>query len=529
VRVLLDSAGLNPVVTGLPTGEHSVRLEGLANNCQVASANPRVVTVVSNDTTVADFTMVCARRVGSLRITTTTTGTELDSDGYVATVIGGPSQAIAINGTATIPNVREGSHAVTLSGVAANCAIAGADTVNVTVVFGATADVAFSVECVRFGTLEVTVGTTGVDVDPNGYTIEVHSPSVNFSSTDIVSPNGSARFERLRPAADYRVTLRDVSANCEVIGLEARTVAVAADATTRVAFDVSCEPARRLAVVRDDDIYVINSNGAGLTLIATSPAWDGDPAWSSTGRIAFATLRHESDAELYAINEDGTNPVRITTSVGTDDTPSWSPNGQKVVFRSSRDGNSEIYIVNADGTGLTRLTIHTATDKDPAWSSTGKIAFVSDRDHSAGEIYVMNEDGSSVVRLTNNGWEESSPAWSPDGSKIAVVRATLNCYYYCTQDIVVMNADGSSEQRLPTETVTAQEMTRLAVAPSGHTSGPPVAQHRDPAWSPNGRAIAFTRQSCPYYCDPPAVWVVNLDGTHPALITENAANPAWKP
>ncbi len=87
---------------------------------------------------------------------------------------------------------------------------------------------------------------------------------------------------------------------------------------------------------------------------------------------------------------------------------------------------------------------------------------------------------------------------------------STNCYYYCLYEIIVMNADGSGESALPTGFADA-------------------VLFGDPSWAPNGRTIAFTRQYCPFHCDPPAVWIANLDGTQLALVAENAANPAWKP
>jgi Tol biopolymer transport system component len=498
------------IIGGLSPGVHAVRLEGLAVNCQVTSANPRSVTVVSQQLTVAEFNMACAPRVGSVRVTTATTGAELDPDGYTAIVIDGPSRPVPVNGTATIANVREGQRMVTLGGVAPNCAIAGADTATVNVQLAATADVAFSVQCQPSGSLKVTVSTTGVDPDPNGYAVAVQATSVNFTASRDIPPNGSVTFSSLGPAADYRVTLQDVAANCTVVGGGVQTVTVTAGGTTNVEFAVSCETPGLIAVVRDNDIYVVKSNGTGATRLTSDPAPDGEPAWSSSGQIAFTTVRHAGDIELYVMSENGTNPVRITTSAGADDAPSWSPDGQKIVFRSFRDVNSEIYVVNADGTGLIRLTNNSANDLQPAWSSTGKIAFVSDRDHSSGEIYVMNEDGTNVVRLTRNDSAETSPAWSPDGSTIAFAR-DVECYYGCRQDIFVMNADGSNARRLATGWATYQ-------------------YHSDPSWSPNGRMIAFTRQYCDYYqCGVPAVWLVDLQGTQLTQITDNAANPAWKP
>ena len=507
----LNAGMLEVIIFDLAPGVHMVRLEGLAVNCQVAGPNPRSVSVVSSQTAAAEFNVVCAARVGSVRVTTATTGVDLDPDGYTAMVIGGPSQAVPVNGTATIANVRQGQRMVTLGGVAPNCAITGADTAAVTVQLGATSDVGFSIACVGSGSLAVTVATTGVDVDPNGYTVDVQAASVSFARTLTVAPNASVTFPALRPATDYRVTLGGLAPTCDVVGTGVQTVAVTAGATTSVRFDVVCAAAGLIAFVRDNDIYVINSDGTGATRLTTDPAFDGEPAWSSSGHIAFTTQRHSSDTELYVMNDDGTSEVRLTTSAGADDAPSWSPDGRKIAFQSLRDLNYEIYVANADGSGLTRLTNNNASDVHPAWSSTGKIAFISDRDDVTGEIYVMNADGSNVIRLTTNDTVETSPAWSPDGSMIAFARV-VECYYGCTQDIFVMNADGSNTRRLATGWATYQ-------------------YHTDPSWSPNGRAIAFTRQYCSYYnCnESPSVWLVDLQGAQLSQITNNGANPAWKP
>jgi Tol biopolymer transport system component len=510
----LSSAVPEIVILGRTPGVHTLQLDGLAVNCQVASANPLSVTVVSNVTTTAQFSVFCLARTGSVRVTTVTTGTELDPDGYTAMVIDGPSRAVPVNGTGTVANVREGQRMVTLGGVAPNCAIAGADTATVTVQLGATVDVAFSVQCQTSGSLRVTVLTTGTSPDPDGYLVAVQATSVNFTGSLAIAPNGSVTFLGLVPAADYRVALQGVAANCDIVDPDVRTVTVTGGGTTDVAFDVSCATPRLIAVVRDNDIYVINSNGTGATRLTTDPASDGEPAWSSSGQITFTTQRHTGDTELYVMNDDGTSQVRLTTSAGADDAPSWSPDGQRIVFRSFRDVNSELYAVNRDGTGLIRLTNNTADDRQPAWSSSGKIAFVSDRDHPAGEIYVMNADGSNVIRLTQNDSAEVSPAWSPDGSMIAFAR-TVECYYGCTHDIFVMNADGSNVRRLATGWATYQD-------------------HTDPSWSPNGRAIAFTftQQYCGwyyYYCDAPSLWLVDVQGPGLRLVADNAANPAWKP
>ncbi|HJR64982.1 MAG TPA: hypothetical protein VJ802_01030 [Gemmatimonadaceae bacterium] len=504
----LDSGRV--LISDLRPGAYDLSLEGLRANCQVTSTNPRRVDVVSNRTTVIVFTVTCTRRVGTVRVTTTTTGTDLDPDGYTV-MIEAAGHSVGVNGTVSIGEIGEGSRPVTLTGVAHNCTVAGGTTVTTAVNHGATSDVTFMVSCVAFGTLEVTVTTTGAGSDANGYTLSVQAASVGFSQDVALGVNGSVVLDRLRPAPDYIATIQGVSANCRITGAASHTLAVDPGATAHAAFAISCEAPRQLAFVRENDIYSMASDGSGLSRLTTAPAHDGEPAWSANGRIAFTTFRHANDAELYVMNEDGTNATRLTTSAGGDESPGWSPDGQKIVIQSYRALNWDIYTINPDGSGLTQLTANPADDMNPAWSRTGKIAFVSTRDHPAGEIYVMDADGSNVVRLTQNDSTEAAPAWSPDGSMLAFTRE-VECYYGCAHDIFVMNADGSSQRRLATAWQT-------------------YSFHTDPAWLPDGRTVSFTKQSCGYYyyCDLPAIWLVDTQGALLQRLISDGTGAVWKP
>ena len=509
----LDAPTLRTTFIDIAPGAHVVRLDGLVPNCTVVGQNPVTVQVANNETVDVRFTVACVPYVGTLRITTVTTGGELDPNGYVAMSEAAQLATVGANAAATIPGVRAGRQLIWIGDIASNCKLVTPNPVDVNVPFQGTVEVSFALQCVLSGALRVTVATTGADINPNGYVVTIGAPSVSFAGSLIVPPNGAVTFANLPPAGDYRVILQALGANCDVAGADAQTVTVTGGDTASVAVDVACSPVPWLAFERSGDIYVMPMHGSA-TRLTTDPAIDASPAWSSDGRIAFMTRRHDFGSELYVMNADGTNQVRLTTSAGDDDMPSWSPSGQQIVFQSARDANIEIYVVNADGTGLTRLTNNAAADYQPDWSSTGKIAFMSTRDHPAGEIYVMNADGSNVVRLTDNAITESSPAWSPDGSMIDF-SLTVECIYYyydyfCGQDVLVMNADGSNVRRLGT----------------GDSRD---LMNADPAWSPNGNAIAFTQTSCPFYCGLPSVLIVDPHGTAPDVFASNAANPAWKP
>ena len=135
--------------TALAAGAHSVALSGVAGNCAVSGSNPQAVTVQSGATASAPFSLSCApigSGSGSLRVTTSTTGSNLDPDGYTLTIDGTISQPIATNGSVTYPGPA-GNHPVALSGVAANCTVGGANPRTVTVPAGGTGTTTFSVTC----------------------------------------------------------------------------------------------------------------------------------------------------------------------------------------------------------------------------------------------------------------------------------------------------------------------------------------------------------------------------------------------
>ncbi len=165
---------------------------------------------------------------------------------------------------------------------------------------------------------------------------------------------------------------------------------------------------------------------------------------------------------------------------------------------SQRDGNPEIYVVNKDGSGLRRLTNHPENDVTPTWSPTGnQIAFTSNRTGTP-QIWIMNADGSEPRKITSESWCDR-PTWSPSPfNEIAYASRTGPGF-----DIKIFDF-----QNRGTKTV---------------TDG--IGSNESPAFSPNGRHLAFTSTRT----GKEQVFLIDRDGKNLRQITRTGMNryPNW--
>lgn len=155
--LLMDGTSLGAIAAtaarsleNTPPGVHTIGLSGIPANCQLQGANPQSTTAAAGATVTVSFAITCTpppSQTGTLTVTTTTTGSDPDGDGYAFSIDGQAAQSIGANTTVTINELPTGSHTVTLSGLAANCASSTSNPRPVSVATGATVDLSFAITC----------------------------------------------------------------------------------------------------------------------------------------------------------------------------------------------------------------------------------------------------------------------------------------------------------------------------------------------------------------------------------------------
>ena len=138
-------------------------------------------------------------------------------------------------------------------------------------------------------------------------------------------------------------------------------------------------------------------------------------------------------------------------------------------------------------------------------------------------MFTINPDGTGERQITDppTGFVDRNPDVSPDGRRIAFEREGKHY-----DEIFVVNVDGS-------------RLTQLTRNAPGEVCDFGGTCSGSPAWSPNGRQIAFRRASGPIQDDlieNQGIFVMNADGSRIRQVTEKVrpavgedTDPQWSP
>jgi dipeptidyl aminopeptidase/acylaminoacyl peptidase len=265
-----------------------------------------------------------------------------------------------------------------------------------------------------------------------------------------------------------------------------------------------------------------------------------DPQVSPDGKwvaytVKTASLKDDKNSErVWMVPAAGGDAIPLTAEKSSSSHARWSPDGKYIGFLSSRggwqgedadEGKTQVWILNRAGGEGQQLTDTAQEVKNFAWSPASDRLVLELQDPSPDEIeaakhkddskakakprpwvidrlhfkedeagylsrrrthlYAFGIADHKLTQITSGDYDDSAPAWSPDGKKIAFAsnRTSPEPDMNFNTDIWVADA-GNSDLGKSLVQVTTNE-----------------GAEDTPAWSPDGKWIAYTTQLEPKLFD----------------------------
>ncbi len=236
------------------------------------------------------------------------------------------------------------------------------------------------------------------------------------------------------------------------------------------------------------DLWLLPVAGGVGRPLTSDKASDSSPAWSPDGRsIAFLSKRgDDKEAQVYVIAVDGGEARRVTNVPTGASAPKWFPDGRRIAFATPvwtdlvKWEDQEKRAKEREETKMTGKV----WDRAPIshWDH-----LLDDREPHLYSVPVAGGEPAAITRqsgfsLSKKEYSASSYDISPDGLEVAFVADTDRSGVTPNEDVILVAACGCK-------------------APRNITAGNP-ADDGSPAYSPDGKWLAYTSRSIPmFYAD----------------------------
>ena len=192
--------------------------------------------------------------------------------------------------------------------------------------------------------------------------------------------------------------------------------------------------------------------------------------------------------------------------------PQRSPDGRWVAYtvttaiKDTDKNNTDVWMVSWDGAQQIQITSTPDGESSPRWSPDNKyLSFVSSRQGAKdGQVWILNRAGGEAVKITDVKGGVEDHAWSPDSTRLVLVvndpdpadkddeedpdkkktakPIVIDRYAFKADGDGFLRGERSHLYLFDVETRKAEILT------------PGTFDEESPAWSPDGRQIAFIRR-----------------------------------
>ena len=256
------------------------------------------------------------------------------------------------------------------------------------------------------------------------------------------------------------------------------------------------------------DLWLFATDGSGQRLLTTHASTESAPAYSPDGRwIAFVAQRDEDKApQLYVLPTDGGEARRLTSVPTGVSAPKWYGDSQRLAFITRVWTDIEW---GAMGERLKQRSESKMTAR--VWESTPVTYWDQWIDERQAHLYRIGVDGGEPEALTTRSTLELPRSLSdatsydinPQSGQVAFVADSDPADNVLNLDVYLLDEASGSARNL-----------------SPDNPGPDNV----PQWSPDGRLLAFARQTIPgFYGDTRRLMIHDTRGK----LALAAAHPDW--